>query len=417
MAEHVVVIGASVAGIRTLAALRSSGFSGRITVVEAETEPPYDRPPLSKAMLLGESCETVALLDERMTSNIDGVDWRFGRRAVRLDVEACAVALDDGTSVDFDRMVIACGAVPRSWDGDDGTGGLLTLRTADDARELRRHLVQRSSVLVIGGGFIGVEVASAARRHGCQVTVVERDVEPLAAIVGRDIGRFVADVLREEGIAVATATQVAGLQRDVAGRIVSATLGDGSSVAADVVVVGVGVDPNIEWLVDSGLALGRGVLAGPDCLAVGHPHVAVVGDVAEYFSPIHGRDVNIGHWSNAVENARVAARNLLADPPDRVPNAHVPSFWSDVGTLKIRSVGLPQLADAHEIVDGSFDDGAFLVAYTASSELVGAVSVNRPRHLNDARSAVVAGSTADELKDRILRSQRAAAGRVTSATK
>lgn len=368
------VVGASLAGVSAVEGLREHGYDGPIRLLGAETHLPYDRPPLSKQLLQGAvDVEEVQLRPPDWYDAYD-VDLVLGRRAVGLDAARQAIRLDDGTEIDYHGAVIATGASARRLPVLEGRDGVHLLRTLDDALALRAALRQRPRVAVVGGGFIGLEVAATARQHGCEVAVVEAQAAPLADAVGAGVGRVLGEMHAAHGVEVLTGAPVVGA---VGGeRAEAVALADGRDVPAEVVVVGVGVDPVTDWLAGSGAELADGVCVDR-CLRTGLPHVMAAGDVARVR---HGADSSrIEHWTNAVEHGRLAGRNLVADEPEALDA--LPTFWSDQFDVKIRTVGcvpdparveVCRLQDDPPKVVGLASDGA---------RLCGVITVNAPRQV------------------------------------
>ncbi len=394
---HILVVGASLAGLRTAQALRSLGFEGQITILGAERHLPYDRPPLSKQVLHGSRAAA------RPLAGIDEVraTWVLGDPAVRLDVGSGTVATASGGAITADAIVLATGAGPRAWAGQgDRLPGVISLRTADDADALAAALERGSRVAVVGGGFVGVEVAAAARSRGCETTLIVREALPLLKTLGEHLAHTVTGALRNAGVDVRASTGLASLGD---GSLTRAVLDDGSAVPADIVVIGIGVDANVGWLRDSGLRIDDGVVCDETCRALmvdGAPAplpIVAVGDVARWADPLRGgRLTAVRHWSNAGEQARAAASTLLDATGASQPYRHVPTFWSDLTApglqLKIRAVGHTVPADTAMVLDGSLDSGSALVGYEHDGRIVAAVSLNRPRHLPLLRNRILAGA-------------------------
>jgi NADPH-dependent 2,4-dienoyl-CoA reductase/sulfur reductase-like enzyme len=381
--RRIVVVGASLAGLRAAEALRERGFTGEVTLVGAEPHLPYNRPPLSKQLLAGEvDVESTAL---RMADDLDA-RWLLGWTAIQLDLRDRIVELADGSGLAFDGLVVATGARPRPWPGGmPGLEGVHVLRGLEDALRLRIAFAQRPRVLVVGAGFIGAEVASTARGLGLDVTLVELDGAPSIAAVGPQVGAFLADLHRDRGVDLRLRTSVHEFHG--AGRLEAATLTDGTVVPAEVAIVALGAVPNTEWLAGSGLVLDRGLVCDARCVAA--DGVVAAGDVARWPHPLFDDQlVAVGHWSNAVEQAAVAAANLLAAPEDREPHAAVPSFWSDQHGHALRSVGLPALADEARVAEGSYAERRFVVAYGRRGRLVGALAVDLGRRLRRYRALI-----------------------------
>ncbi|MEV4111512.1 FAD-dependent oxidoreductase [Nonomuraea sp. NPDC049695] len=375
--NKIIVVGASLAGLRAVQTLRREGFEGEVTLVGAETHVPYNRPPLSKSVLRGDDDVTLPGAEEL------GDQWLRGRQAVRLDVRSRTVTLDDGVEVGYDGLVIASGARPRRLDG------VRTLRTLDDALALRAQLESgHEHVLVIGGGFIGGEVASTARQLGRKVTLVDSAPYPMHAGLGEEASRWLAAHHERNGVELVTNVRVTAVN---GGQV---RLSDGRSIAADLVIGGMGVVPNTEWLDGSGLSVDDGVLCEPTLFATESTDVVAAGDVARWPHGLFGGErVRIEHWSNANEQGAVAARNLLAGPENAQPFADVPNFATHVHGARVQMAGLPHLADAASIAAGSPEEDRFAVAFTRNGVLVGAVAVNSPKDLIKLKRAITARET------------------------
>jgi NADPH-dependent 2,4-dienoyl-CoA reductase/sulfur reductase-like enzyme len=384
---RIVIVGASLAGLRAAEDLRAEGFTGRLTIVGDEPYLPYDRPPLSKAVLAGKVPADHTTLP-RIRTLVD-VEWRLGVAATGLDLARYQVCLADGGRIDFDRMLIATGTRARPWhDAEQARlDGVFTLRGRDDAERLQRRLSARPSrVLVIGAGFTGSEVASVCRELGLAVTVVERSAAPLIGALGRTVALRAAELQREHGVDLRCGVLVEALEGDAQGRLRRARLSDGTMVDAEVAVVALGAIRNTEWLLDSGLAAGTfGVACDAGCRAIDANFVVtddlfVAGDVARFPHPLYRQQfLALEHWGNAVEQAAVAAHNMVCAPADRRPHLAVPEFWSSQFGVNVKSVGVPSAADEVMIAQGSLEEGRFVAAYGRDGEIVAAVSFNQGR--------------------------------------
>jgi NADPH-dependent 2,4-dienoyl-CoA reductase/sulfur reductase-like enzyme len=373
--ENIVIVGASLAGVRAAETLRREGFGGRLTVLGEEPYAPYDRPPLSKEILVGEmQVEDVAL----PVAPECEADWCLGERAVALDTERRAVLTAGGDEHAYDGLLIATGSAPRRIPGLEPDGArIVDVRTVDDALRLRELLVNASSVLIIGAGFIGIEVASAARTLGIDTTIVT--LEPPVLPAGPLASSAAARLLEGNDVTLWQGRTVLSVMADGGQQI--ATLDDGTTLSADVIVVAVGARPRVEWLEGSGLDLHDGVLCDATLCAVGAEDIVAAGDVARWSNPLFGgRTMRIEHWSNAVEQGAAAARSLLAGA-DAEPFASLPSFWSDHFGVRLQSIGLPALADEFVVTAGHVDEGRFGAGAYRDGELVGGVAYGMPKAL------------------------------------
>ncbi len=397
--ERIVVVGSSLAGLSALEALRSAGYEGELVAIGAEASLPYDRPPLSKQVLQGTwEPEQANLRDPGHYDTLE-VDWHLGRRAAALDLERRAVVLDDGEPVAFDGLVIATGATPRTLPtaplGTSGPplAGIFVLRTLEDCLALRKELEVGPRVCVVGGGFIGSEVAASCRTRGLPVTVLEALPAPLARAFPPELGAACAALHAGHGVDLRTSVGVEGFEGT--GRVERVLLAGGASVPADVVVVGVGVVPTTDWLESSGLELRNGVVCDETC-AASAPGVVAAGDIARWPNPLFGEEMRIEHWSNAVEQGAAAAKRLLAAEGAAEPFAPVPYFWSDQYDTKIQFLGRAAPDDSVAVVDGSLDDGRFVALFGRSGRLVGALAFSRPRQLMGYRRLIANATSWDD---------------------
>ncbi|UGS33678.1 NAD(P)/FAD-dependent oxidoreductase [Capillimicrobium parvum] len=374
------VIGASHAGLSAALALRQEGYAGPLTIVGDEPLEPYDRPPLSKQVLTGEWARGDVMLP--FDAEALGAEWRLGRAAIGLDAEARAVRLDDGSTQVFqDGVVIATGAKPRRGLGD-ALAGVHVLRTLDDSIALASDLAEGPRhVAIVGGGFIGAEVAAACVALDVPVTILEALSAPFERILGPDLGDAVGAIHRSRGVEVRTGSLVERLRGDASARVTSVCLSGGDELAADVVVLGIGVEPCTAWLQDSGLVIEDGVVCDPSCLAA--PGVVVAGDVARWPSPDTGLLQRVEHWDNAIRQAGHAARRLLGHDVGRY--APVPWFWSDQYGRKLQLVGTAAAYDEVEVVVGSIEAERFVALFRRDDRLIGAFAIGCVRELNACR--------------------------------
>jgi NADPH-dependent 2,4-dienoyl-CoA reductase/sulfur reductase-like enzyme len=382
--KHVAIIGASLAGLSAARALRSQGFDGRVTVVGDEARRPYDRPPLSKEFLAGDMTEAdLALEDEDDDLQ---ADWLLGATATGLDIASGAVELADGTRVQADGFVIATGSRARCWPGCETMAGVHVIRTIDDAVALRADLRPGAALVVIGAGFIGGEVASTARKLGMSVTVVEAAPTPLQVQLGSRLGAVVAQAHATNGTRLICGVGVTGLTGEhralrtagCADRVTGVDLADGRHLPADVVVVGIGGIPNIEWLQGSGLELGNGVICGSNG-QTNIPNVVAVGDCAAWYDPSTGAAHRVEHWTGALERPAVAVAALLAGGTEPGAVVKAPYFWSDQYGSRIQFAGIARPDDDVTIEEGSCDEHCFLATYRRDGRLVAVLAVDQPR--------------------------------------
>ena len=332
---RIVIVGASLAGLRAATALRHEGFAGSLTLIGDEPYEPYDRPPLSKQVFEGWVQAEGTGLPRR--DDVEA-DWRLGVPAAELDLAGEQVRLADGEKVGFDRLLIATGVRARPWPNpaEAALKGVCVLRTRDDSARLQQLLAAGPGrVLVIGAGFTGSEVASVCRELGLAVTVAEAGPAPLVSALGGVVGAAAADMQRANGVDLRCGVMVRALEGDADGQLRRAHLSDGSTIDVDIAVAALGGIRNVEWLVGSGLAAGRwGVACDAGCRAFDvnglvTDNVFVAGDVARAPQPMFGYQfLALEHWGNAVAQAEVAAHNMISGQADRWPHLWVPAFWS-----------------------------------------------------------------------------------------
>lgn len=375
--RSVTVVGASLAGLSAVTALRAQSYDGRIVVVGDEHHPPYDRPPLSKGFLAGTtSAEELALHDPSDTDGLD-VTWRLGVRARALDPADASVVLESGERVPGDGVVVATGARARALphrDPSQHLRGVHALRTLDDAVALRDELRPGARLVVIGGGFIGAEVASTARGLGLDVTVLEAAPVPLGAALGPRMAAACAGLHAEHGTRLRCDAAVAGFVGT--DRVRGVRLADGHEVPADVVVVGVGATPNTEWLAGAGITGPAGVLT-TELGATAVPGVVAAGDCAAVRHPGTGALARHEHWAHAQHQPRAAVATLLGRTFRRPRSARVPYFWSDQYSRRIQYAGHHEPADDVDVVEGDPDAHDVVAVYRRAGRAVAVVAIGR----------------------------------------
>lgn len=386
------IVGGGLAAARTAEQLRRAEYAGPITIVSDEVHLPYDRPPLSKEVLRSEIDDTA--LKPREWYDEKDITLRLGVPATGIDTAAQTVTLADGTSLDYDELVIATGLVPRRIPSLPDLDGIRVLRSFDECMALRAHASSATKAVVVGAGFIGCEVAASLRGLGVDVVLVEPQPTPLASVLGEQIGALVTRLHRDEGVDVRTGTGVAEVRGD--GHVDSVVLTDGTEVAADLVVVGIGSHPATGWLDDSGIEV-DGTDKGVVCDEAGRtsaPHVWALGDVASWRDAT-GHQVRVEHWSNVADQTRVVVPAMLGrDVPSAVV---VPYFWSDQYDVKIQCLGEPEATDTVHLVE---DDGRkFLAYYERDGALVGVVGGGLPGKVMKVRAKIAAAVPISEMLD------------------
>lgn len=381
--RRIVVVGSSLAGMRAAESLRDEGFDGSLVVLGAEEHRPYDRPPLSKELLTGAAgVGDVAL---RVSDDL-AAEWMLGDAAVQLDLRRRVVLTQSGHELEFDGLVVATGSVPRRLPVLDlARDGVRELRTLDDALALHAALAARPRLVVVGSGFIGVELACAARTLGAEVDVVS--IDPPLAVAGTLFSGVCRDFLLDHDVRLHLGRTVVELPGS--GPVEAVELDDGRRLEADLVVAAVGARPVTDWLEGSGLLLEDGIVCDASLAADGADGVVAAGDVARWPNPLFdGAPMRVEHWTNAVEQGSAAARTLLHGSTPETVFASVPSFWSDHFGTRLQSVGLPALADRVEIVDGTLEERRFVAAAYRGDELVAATTYGMVRGLAPFRVAL-----------------------------
>jgi NADPH-dependent 2,4-dienoyl-CoA reductase/sulfur reductase-like enzyme len=378
----VAVVGASLAGLGAARALRAQGFDGALTLVGAEPHPPYDRPPLSKAVLLGTAGPADLDLCDPADADL-AAGWRLGVPATGLDRHRRSVLLADGTEVRADGVVVATGALPRRLPGPP-LAGVHVLRTREDAAALRGALTSGPRVVVVGGGFIGAEAASACAALGLDTTVVEATPLPLAGVLGAEMAAHCADLHAAAGVRLLCGTGVARLLGT--GRVRAVELADGRRLPADTVVAGIGAVPAADWLAGSGVAVADGVVCdGGGRTSV--PGVVAVGDVARWRTP--GGSVRAEHWTAAVEQPAVAVRNLLAGATV-AEYRRPPYFWSDQYGVRVQFAGRRAPGDTVRVVEGDPAQRSFAAVYERAGAAAAVLAVDRARAFTRLRRTLTA---------------------------
>lgn len=385
---RIVIVGASLAGLRAAEAIRDEGFNGSLTIIGDEVHEPYDRPPLSKQILKGwVPAENTKLPRLRPVD----ADWRLGVAATKLDRKTKTVHLANGDKVPYDRLLIATGVRSRPWFNKEEAklDGLFTIRTSDDAGRLQAALAAKPGrVLIVGAGFIGSEMASVCRELDLNVTVAERGAGPLIGPLGGVLSRVARDMQLDAGVDLRTGVAVEQLIGDDAGHVRQARLSDGTILDVDVVVASLGSIRNVEWLEGAGLASGFwGVGCDAGCRAfdvngVVTDSIFVAGDIARLPQVLYGYQfISIEHWENAVVGAQMAGRNMVRLEPERLPYLPLPRYWSGQFGVNIRGVGLPSFGDEMIITQGSLKERRFAAAFGKNGRIVGAVTFNHGKWL------------------------------------
>jgi 3-phenylpropionate/trans-cinnamate dioxygenase ferredoxin reductase subunit len=378
-----VLVGGGQASAVAARTLRRRGYDGRIVVVCEEEHRPYQRPPLSKEYLAAADDSALDLLPAEWT-DVHDVEVRTGTRALKISASDGSVLLEDGSSIAAEAVLVATGARARRLPGVDGDG-VHHLRTREDADALREALAPGTRVVMVGGGFIGTEVASCARQRGAEVSLLVGGRVPLAHAVGDRLGTACARLAAEAGVDVRTDSAATGVRRDGRALVVSTSQG---ALVADVVVVGVGATPNVEIAVDSGIGVDGGILVDEFCRTT-QQRVFAAGDVARHFHPGVGGSLRVEHFDHASRQAVVAARNMLGES---VVYDDPHWFWSDQFGHNFQHVGHPALTD-RVVVRGSLADDGWTAFFVRDERVTGAFALDRGEDIAVARELVAARTT------------------------
>lgn len=390
--RRLVVVGGSLAGLRAVESARKSGFDGEIALVGEEPRLPYDRPQLTKAVL-SETAPSEVSSFKTATRLVEDTQTtlHLGVRATGLDIDSRMLITDNG-DLNYDALVIATGSRARQLPGTQHMSSVHTVRDDHDATRLRAALSGARSLAVVGAGFIGAEIASAARSRGIPVTIVEAAPAPLSHAVGPSVGALLGTLHDQHGTDLRLGTGVAGVAESNGGATL--TLDDGSELTADLIVVGIGAQPNIEWIGDA-LPLSNGLVCDPD-LSVGSPGVAAAGDICSWVDPRWGIRSRLEHWTTASEQGAHAARTVLS-PEDAVPYSAIPYFWSEWYGVKIQMVGRTDGEDS--MIIGTPENSTFVALYRKGDALWGALTVGLPGETNKLRRLLNAHTSWSEAVD------------------
>ncbi|MEU0847493.1 FAD-dependent oxidoreductase [Streptomyces flaveolus] len=384
--RRVVIVGAGMAGVQTAVALREQGFTGTVTLIGAEPHQPYDRPPLSKAVLLGTAEGSAFDVDFEAL----GIELRLGREALGLRPDAHVLDTSAGP-VPYDVLVVATGAEPVRLPGAEGVPGVHLLRTLDDAERLRPVLARQHDIVVVGAGWIGAEFATAAREAGCAVTVVEAADRPLAGALPAEVAAPMTAWYADAGAVLRTHARV---ERVEPGQVV---LDDGSRLPAGAVVVGIGARPATAWLAGSGIELGpHGEVLADDRLRTSVPDVHAVGDCASFPSGRYGERLLVHHWDNALQGPRTVAADIVGAAAGEAPPVYdpVPYFWSEQFGRFVQYAGHHTSADS-TLWRGDPSGPAWTVCWLRDERLIALLAVGRPRDLAQGRRLIEAGARMD----------------------
>jgi 3-phenylpropionate/trans-cinnamate dioxygenase ferredoxin reductase component len=375
MPETLVIVGASLAGGSAAVTLRQEGFEGRVILIGAEPQPPYERPPLSKEYLRGESPFENALVQTADFYGEHGIETQFGVRATRVDATEKTLELDGKERIAYDGLLIATGGRNRQLTipGLD-LEGVYQLRTVADCNRIREEIFPGRKAVVVGMGFIGSEVAASLRQSGVEVAVVDRNKVPLRRVLGEEVGRVIEGVHRDHGTELIFEDTVAAIEG--AGRVERVTTQHGRQIECDFVVVGLGVEPVTELLAGTGVEIDNGIVVDEYC-RTGVEGIYAAGDVANHYHPVFGRHIRVEHWQNALRQGPAAARSMLGKGESY---EEIPWFWSDQFELNLQYAGFHTEWD-ELVVRGSMEERNFVAFYRKDGRVLAAVAINRGRDL------------------------------------
>ncbi|MGH2862751.1 MAG: NAD(P)/FAD-dependent oxidoreductase [Solirubrobacteraceae bacterium] len=393
--QRLVIVGASLAGLRAAQAARSAGHQGGVVMIGREPHLPYTRPPLSKELLQG----TQEIEDSALPVGELDVEWRLGVPATGLDRERKRVRLEDGSEAPYDRLILATGCRARGWDGPGSQlEGVHMLRDLEDAVELRTALSRAQRLLIVGAGFIGCEVAASARSRGIDVTLVDIAAHPMLPF-GSQLGERWAQMHRDQGVDLRLGVGIAALHAGGSGQLGRAELTDGTTLAVDCVLLALGSVLNSEWLTGSGLELNPAVVCDATLTSVSDPDVLAAGDIAAVpLALADGAPLRVEHWTTAAEHGQLAGRNALLAPADRARHATPPYFWSDQYGSKIQALGCPALAQRIELLEQAAEGDRFVAACVSGERMIGIVGMNAARRLPWYRRQLTAPQPLAEVK-------------------
>jgi 3-phenylpropionate/trans-cinnamate dioxygenase ferredoxin reductase subunit len=395
MAEHLVIVGGGQAAAQAIQTLRQQNYAEAITLVGEEPFAPYQRPPLSKKYFAGELARERLLLRPAAFYAERGVALELGRRVTDLDAAAHALRLDDGRTLRYDRLLLATGSRVRKLEAPGALlAGVHYVRTIADIDAINASLAPNAAIVVIGGGYIGLEIAAVARQRGFAVTVLEAADRVLARVVSREVSEFYERAHREAGVAIHCGAAVSALHG--ATRVESIEIADGRRFRCDAAIVGIGIVPNVELAQTAGLACVNGISVDAHARTADESILAA-GDCTSHPHPLYARAVRLESVPNAVHQAKVAAASLLGSPS---PYSEVPWFWSDQYDLKLQIAGLSQGYD-DVVLRGDPAGRSFSAYYLAAGRLIAVDAINSPREFVHGKKLVAAGLTidADRLRD------------------
>lgn len=390
MGQTFVIVGAGQGGVAAADELRDQGFDGRIVLIGDEAELPYERPPLSKEYLAGDSSDDDLYIYPKKWYEENNIELALGVAACRVDVGSSRVELGNGSSIGYNRLLLATGGQPRKLPGLPADG-VFYLRTHGDARQLSAQLQRGKKVVIIGAGFIGCEVAATARERGVEVTILESQRAPLERVIGPELGQVVAELHRERDVELRTDDSVEAVTRTGCGLLVRGSRG--SPIECDAVIVGVGIEPNVEPVRGTGVQLDDGILVDQYCQTT-VAGIFAAGDMSRHYHPVFGRHVRVEHYDNALRQGAAAAENMLGrrrvfDDPHW--------FWSDQYAHNLQSLGIASCWD-EILLSGSTSDRSFCALYLKDRQVQSVLALNRPKAIMVARRLGYIGARIEDIQ-------------------
>lgn len=390
--QRIVIVGASLAGVRAAEGARDAGFAGEIVLVGEEKHEPYDRPPLSKKSLEAGAESTPFL---RLPDELDALRLTFllGKPASGLDTVRKSVRVG-AKSVTYDRLVLATGSSPRILPGlEPEYPGIVTLRRMEDSIVVAEAIASGGPLVIVGGGFIGAEIASAAQARGCRVTLVEASLSPLERALGQEMGGRLSEMHTRNGVDLRCGIVVTGVQRDSTGRLVSVLLSDGAVIEARTLIVGIGAAPATRWLEGSGIDIAPdGAVVCDSTLRTSASDVYAAGDIVSWPNDVMGTHMRLENWTSANEQGGVAGHNAVVGGEGAVEFSTVPYFWSDWYGNRVQFVGRAS-AEPPAVVLGAIDLDKFVALYREGDRVVGSLAVNEPTKIMKDRRRIAEGAT------------------------
>ncbi|MBW2941896.1 NAD(P)/FAD-dependent oxidoreductase [Zhongshania aquimaris] len=393
MSEHCIIIGASHAAAQLVSSLRQEGWEGKISLIGDEPNLPYHRPPLSKAFFVGEKTEDELLIRAADFYDKNNVDLLLGSRVTKIDRDAKKITLEDGAEIAYTKLALTTGARVRKipFTGCE-LAGVFYMRDLNDVKQTHKFTGPGKSAVIIGGGYIGLETAASLRKIGMNVIVIEAMERVLQRVTAPEVSAFYTRVHTEEGVDIRTQAGVDAIVGEK--HVTGVRLADGTTVPADLVIIGVGVIPNIELAKEAGLTIDNGIAVN-EFATTNDPDIVAAGDCTNHYNPIYDRKLRLESVQNATDQAKIAAKSICGKP--EAYNA-LPWFWSDQYDLKLQIAGLSQGFD-QVIIRGNSEQGrSFAAFYFSKGRFIAVDAINRPKEFMMSKRALTSGQTADPLK-------------------